>query len=261
MEGKEYRVKDQKFGELTVSIAETHEALGVAAADEFARAGTEALAAKDEIAIIMALGAAEEPFFAALRVREDIDWSRITILHVDTYMGIGDERPESGAFRMRKHLLDHVKPKAFLPMRGDHTPVEEELRRYSDIVRDLEPVICVVGIGESGHLAFNDPPADFDTKDLVRVVAINDVTRNQIFKAGIFSDFDQIPRFGLSLTMYALLRPKTVLALVDEEDKAAIVKELLEGPITMMCPASLLQRHANAHLYLSEEAASALGPE
>jgi len=251
-------MQDLKFGELTVSIAETHQALGGAAADEFARAAKEALASKDEIAVIMALGAAEEPFFVALRARNDIEWSRMTVLHVDTYMGVGEERPESGAFRMRKHLLDYVKPKAFLPMRGDHVPVEDELRRYGDIVRELEPVICVVGIGESGHLAFNDPPADFDTKDLVRVVAINDVTRNQILKAGIFSDLDQIPRFGLSLTMYALLRPKIVLALVDEEDKAVIVKEILEGPVTMMCPASILQRHANAHLYLSQEAAAGL---
>ncbi len=254
-------MKELQYGDLRVSIAPTHEELGESAAEELAQAVKEALYAKEEIAIIMALGAAQEAFFAALLKRHDIEWSRITVLHVDTYMGVGEDQPESGASRMRRYLLDHVGPKAFLPMRGDHVPVEEELERYSDIVRELDPVLCVVGIGESGHLAFNDPPADFDTKDLIRVVAINEVTRNQVIKAGIFSDLNKVPYYGLSLTMYALLRPKTVLALVHEADKAAIVKELLEGPVTMMCPASLLQRHANAHLYLSQEAAALLTPK
>ena len=216
------------------------------------------LATKDEIAIIMALGAAQSAFYAALRARDDIEWARITVLHVDTYMGVKEAQPESGASRMRKHLLDHVRPKAFYPMRGDHVPVEEELDRYTKLYNELDSVLCVVGIGESGHLAFNDPPADFDTKDVIRVVALDETTRNQVRKAGIFASIADVPRYGLSLTMHALLSPRRILALVHEADKASIVKELLEGPVSMMCPASLLQRQKHAKLYLNRHAASLL---
>ncbi|TAM68550.1 MAG: hypothetical protein EPN48_11140 [Microbacteriaceae bacterium] len=254
-------MRHQKYGDLNVMIASTDEELGRTAAEDLAAAVKTALHAQKEIAIIMALGAAQDAFFSAIRDRDDIEWSRITVLHVDTYMGVPEDVPESGAYRMRKHLLDYVKPKAFLPMHGDHVPVEEELVRYSQIVEELNPVLSVVGIGDSGHLAFNDPPADFATKDLVRVVALGEITLNQIAKIGLFPSVKDIPRYGISLTMYALLRPQTVLALVHDADKAPVIKELLEGPVTMMCPASLLQRQSHARLYLNEDAAALLGSQ
>ncbi|HWJ73284.1 MAG TPA: 6-phosphogluconolactonase [Kaistia sp.] len=247
-----------KYGELEVLVAPTDQALGEAAAEALAAVCKAELAKKDEIAIIMALGAAQAPFYTALRARTDIEWSKITVLHVDTYMGVAESRVESGASRMRKHLLDHVKPKAFFPMQGDHEPVEEELARYTKLYNELQPVLCVVGIGDSGHLAFNDPPADFDTKDIIRVVFLDEVTRNQVKKAGIFQSIEEVPHYGLSLTMHALLKPGRVLALVHDADKAATIKRLLEGPVTFMCPASLLQTAPHATLYLNQPAAALL---
>lgn len=247
-----------KYGELEVLVAETDKELGEAAAEALATVVKAELAKKDEIAIIMALGAAQPPFYAALRARTDIEWSKITVLHVDTYMGVAESRVESGASRMRKHLLDHVKPKAFFPMQGDHEPVEEELARYTKLYNELQPVLCVVGIGDSGHLAFNDPPADFDTKDVIRVVFLDEVTRNQVKKAGIFQSIDAVPHYGLSLTMHALLKPSRVLALVHDADKAPTIKRVLEGPVTFMCPASLLQTAPHATLYLNQPAAALL---
>lgn len=120
-----------------------------------------------------------DAFYTALKARTDIEWSKITVLHVDTYMGVAESRPKSGASRMRKHLLDVVKPKAFYPMQGDYEPVEEELERYTQLYKALNPVLCVVGIGSSGHLAFNDPPADFAAKDIIRVVALNETNRRR----------------------------------------------------------------------------------
>jgi glucosamine-6-phosphate deaminase len=247
-----------KYDQLEVLVAASNTELGEAAAEDLAAVVKAALARKSEISIIMALGAAQDAFYTALRQRTDIEWSRITVLHVDTYMGVAEDRPESGASRMRKHLLDHVKPKAFLPMRGDYTPVEEELERYTRIYNDLDPVLCVMGIGDSGHLAFNDPPADFDTRDIIRVVMLDETTRNQVRKAGIFKSIEDVPRYGLSLTMYALLKPSRVLALVHEADKASVIKRVLEGPVTFMCPASLLQKQPHAKLYLNQPAASML---
>lgn len=253
-------MEHRRYDQLEVLIAASDQEQGEAAAADLAAVVKAALARKDEIAIIMALGAAQPQFFAALRARTDIEWSRITVLHVDTYMGVAESRPESGASRMRRHLLDHVKPKAFFPMQGDHLPVEEELARYTELYNELKPVLCVVGIGESGHLAFNDPPADFETRDVIRVVALDETTRNQVKKAGIFKTIEEVPRYGLSLTMHALLKPSRVLALVHEADKAKIVKQVVEGPVTFMCPASLLQKQPHAKLYLNQAAAAELRP-
>lgn len=251
-------MKQRKYGKLGVSIADTDTELGTAAAEDFATAVKTELTQNDEIAVILALGASQDSFFAALKARDDIEWARITVLHVDTYYGVADDRPESGASRLRRNLLDQVKPKAFLPLIGDHEPVEEELKRYSELLEKLQPQVCTLGVGDSGHLAFNDPPADFGTRDLVRIVALSEITRNQICNAGTFATLDEVPHFGLSLTMYALLRPRTVITLVHEPAKADVIRDALEGPVTMMCPASILQRHGNAHLYLSTGAASRL---
>ena len=247
-----------KYGELEVLVAPTDRQLGEAAAADLAGVIREELAKKDEIAIIMALGAAQDAFYAAIKARNDIEWSRITVLHVDTYMGVAEDRVESGASRMRKHLLNEVKPKAFFPMQGDHEPVEEELERYTRLFNELDPVLCVMGIGNSGHLAFNDPPADFDTKDIIRVVFLDETTRDQVKRAGIFQKIEDVPRYGLSLTMHALLRPRRALILVHEEDKAETIRDVLEGPVTFMCPASILQTAPHAKLYLNQPAASKL---
>jgi glucosamine-6-phosphate deaminase len=247
-----------KYGELEVLVAPTDRELGEAAAEDLASVVKAELATKSEIAIIMALGAAQDAFYTALRARTDIEWSKITVLHVDTYMGVANDRTESGASRMRRHLLDHVKPKAFFPMKGDHQPVEEELARYTQLYNELEPVLCVVGIGNSGHLAFNDPPADFDTRDVIRVVFLDEVTRDQVKRAGIFKTIEEVPHYGLSLTMHALLKPSRVLALVHDADKAPVIKQLLEGPVSFMCPASLLQQAPHAKLYLNQPAAALL---
>jgi glucosamine-6-phosphate deaminase len=251
-------MEHRKYGELEVLIASTDRELGEAAAADLAAVVKAELKKRDEIAIIMALGAAQDAFYTALRARTDIEWAKVSVLHVDTYMGVANDRTESGASRMRRHLLDHVKPKAFYPMQGDFEPVEEELARYTKLYNELDPVLCVVGIGNSGHLAFNDPPADFETRDIIRVVALDEVTRDQVKRAGIFKTLDEVPHYGLSLTMHALLKPSRVLALVHDLDKAGTIKKVLEGPVTFMCPASLLQKSRNAKLYLNRDAASQL---
>lgn len=243
---------------MQVSVADTDGELGAAAAEQFATAVRAALRQRADTAVVLALGAAQQVFFGALRTRHDIEWARITVLQVDTYLGIGEDRPESGAYRLRKQLLDDVKPKAFIAMQGDHEPVEEELARYTRAIQELNPTVCVVGIGDTGHLAFNDPPADFETRELVRVVPLSEVTRRQVARAGTFPTPEEVPQFGISLTMHALLQPSKVIALVHQQEKSSIIKQVVEGPVTPACPASLLQQHANAHLYLTEASASLL---
>jgi len=246
-----------KYGNCDVVVAPTNEALGAAAAEQFAGAVNKALGTREEIAVVLAAQAASQAtFIQAIIERSDINWSRITVFPVDEYLGIGGNNPVSGQWRTHENLIRHVKPKAFHPMRGDNEPVEEELRRYTELLREAKPSICVMGIGESGHLAFNDPPADFETHDLVRVVALNDTTRNQILRSGRFPSFDAVPKFGISLTMHALLLPETVMILVPERSKAEIIHTILDSPVSIMCPASIIQTRKDARLYLDEDSAS-----
>jgi len=250
----------RKYDELDVLIAHSNDALGKAAADDFASAVKTALESQADIAVILALGSSQLTFFHSLLSRDDIEWSRITVLHVDTYVGISEDDPASGSWRLKNQLLDHVKPKKFLGLHGDHEPVEEEIARYSRIVNDHQPVICVMGMGESGHLAFNDPPADFETEDAVRAVALSEVTRRQIVNGGVFGSIDDVPFYGLTLTIKALLRPKTVLVLVPEPQKAQIVKRVLEEPVSIMRPGSILRHYSNARLYLDPDSSALLEP-
>jgi glucosamine-6-phosphate deaminase len=251
-------MKDLQYGKLNVSIAATGDELSTAAAEAFASAVSSALTGKSEIAVILATGNSQLGFARAVRQRDDIDWSRITILHMDEYLGMSEDHPASFRRWMRENMVKHVKPKAFFGVQGDHEPIEAELERYAGLLQNLNPAVCVMGIGENGHLAFNDPPADFETKDLIRVVELDQACRTQQVGEGHFATVEETPRRALSLTVHALLRPGTILVLTPEGRKAKAVKATLEGPVTASCPASILQTQAKAHLYLDQESSSLL---
>ncbi|WP_166789428.1 glucosamine-6-phosphate deaminase [Cryobacterium sp. TMS1-20-1] len=251
-------MKNLKYNKLDVSIAASNEELGATAAAAFAAAARSALETKDEIAVILATGNSQLSFARAVRERDDIDWSRISILHMDEYLGMSEDHPASFRLWMQENLVQHVHPKAFYGVNGDHVPVEEEIERYSALVRDLDPAICVMGIGENGHLAFNDPPADFDTHEMMRLLDLDDACRNQQVGEGHFASLAETPKQAFSLTVHALLRPQVVFVLTPETRKAAAVKAALEGPVTSMCPGSILQTQPQAHLYLDQDSASLL---
>jgi len=250
-----------RYGELDVLIAPSNEALGAAAAEDFAVTVRSELHVHDEIAVILATGNSQLTFIRAVRERDDIDWSRIIVLHLDEYHGMSDRHSASFRRWMQENLLSYVTPKAFHGLRGDHDPVEEELARYGALVQDLDPVICVIGIGENGHLAFNDPPADFKTRQLVQLVELDESCRKQQVGEGHFASLEEAPDCALSLTVHALLRPRTVLVLTPEARKAAAVQTALTGSVTPYCPASILQTVPNARLYLDEQSSDALVPK
>lgn len=251
-------MRHQTYDRLRVSIAPSNEALGAAAAADFASTVKECLAERDELAVILATGNSQLSFIRAVRERDDIDWARLTVLHMDEYHGMAETHPASFRRWMQENLLAHVTPKAFHGVRGDSEPVQAELERYGALVRELDPAICVMGIGENGHLAFNDPPADFDTREMIHVVQLDEACRRQQVGEGHFASVEETPERALSLTVRALLRPRTVLVLAPESRKAQAVKQALLGPVTPNCPASLLQTIPHARLYLDEESASSL---
>jgi glucosamine-6-phosphate deaminase len=253
-------MEHRTYDRLEVSTAETDDELGAAVADAFATAARTALEAKDSIAVILATGNSQLSFVRAVTKRTDVDWSRITVLHMDEYFGMSEDHPASFRRWMRENLATHVTLKAFEGVRGDHTPVEEELRRYDGLLRDLDPEICVMGIGENGHLAFNDPPADFESEELIRIVDMDEASRRQQVGEGHFPSLAETPRLALSLTIPALLKPRTVLVGVPEERKAKAVKDALEGPVQPQCPASILRTQPHARVFLDRASSSLLEP-
>lgn len=248
------------YGDLEVTVLPTNEEAGAAAAAVFAAAVNDALRTREEIAVILATGNSQLAFTEAVTAREDIDWSRITVLHMDEYLGMSADHPASFRRWMRENVEEKVDLKALEGVQGDHEPAEEEIARYSRLIEDLDPAVCVMGIGENGHLAFNDPPADFDTPELMRLVEMDEVSRRQQVGEGHFPSLDEAPTHALTMTIPALLRPGTVLVNTPEARKAEIVKAALEGPITPDVPASILRRQPHARLFLDADSAALLTP-
>lgn len=249
-----------RYGSLDVSVAPSAELLGARAAEDFAAAVRRELESAAEVSVILATGNSQLSFIGAAVAQPGIDWSRVNVLHMDEYYGMPDSHPASFRRWMRERVVDRVNPKAFHGIRGDHEPVSEELARYERLLVELDPAICVMGIGENGHLAFNDPPADFDTDQLIHLIELDDACRAQQVGEGHFPTLAETPTHALTLTVPALLRPRTVLVVTPEKRKQTAVKRALEAPVTNDCPASILTTVSHARLYLDEDSASGLRP-
>jgi glucosamine-6-phosphate deaminase len=242
---------------MKVHVFDSTESMGETAANDLAKIVSHILSKQDKAAIIFACANSQLTFLDALR-KESIDWNRIIVFHMDEYLGMSDRHPASFARFIREKLVDVVHPAAFYPLQGNTTDAKAELKRYTDLMHKYPPDVCVLGIGENGHLAFNDPPANFDTKELIHVVNLDLACRTQQVNEGHFPTLDDVPKHALSLTVHALLAAKHVLAIAPEKRKAAAIQAALEGPITPTCPASILRTQPHATLYLDRESAALL---
>lgn len=246
------------YDRMPVTVYTDATALGAAAARDLAAIINQAIAANGEAAIILATGNSQLSFFRALRARDDIDWDCVRVFHMDEYLGMDETHPASFRRYLREQLVNIVHPCAFYGIEGDTHDVAEECRRYGALLESYPPVACVLGIGENGHLAFNDPPADFTTDKTIHVVALDAACRRQQVGEGHFPDLAAVPTHALTLTVPALLRPPHVLAVVPETRKALAVKAALEEPVTPDCPASILRTAAHVRLYLDHDSAALL---
>ena len=251
-------MKSSRYEKMQVNTYESIEALGSAAADDLADILRAAIAERGEASIIVATGNSQLSFMQALRAAQGIAWVKVTVFHMDEYLGMSDQHPASFRRYIREQLADIVHPRMFYGIEGDTEDIEAELARYASLLEEYRPVACVLGIGENGHLAFNDPPADFSADKIMGVVTLDEIARKQQVGEGHFSTLDEVPWQALSLTVPALLSPPHVLAVVPEIRKAAAVKAALEGPVTPDCPASILRTFAHVKLYLDRDSASLL---
>lgn len=247
--------------ELQVSVYQTNEDLGQAAATEAADIMRQAIQEKGEANVIFATGNSQLTFLAALR-EMDVEWSKVNVFHMDEYVGIDPDHPASFPRFLRRHLVDHVQPKAFFPLQIQNEELDQVCREYEALLRAHPADLCALGIGENGHLAFNDPPfADFDDPVWVKVVQLDERSRRQQVGEGHFASLEEVPTHAVTLTIPALLAAKRVLAIVPEARKAEAVHSALKGPITEDCPASILRKTPHAHLFLDVDSAALAFPD
>jgi len=217
------------------------------------------IARHGDAAIVLASAVSQDPFLAALRAQQDVEWKLVTVFHLDEYAGMSADHPASFRRFQRERVIDHLPLRAFHPLAGDAPDLEAECRRYASLLHEAQPCLTALGIGENGHLAFIDPPVcRFDDPQDVRVVDLDDVCRMQQVHDGAFDRIESVPKRALSLTVPFFLRVPRALVFVNGPNKAAAVKAALEGPVAESCPASALRRHPSATLFLDPGAASAL---
>ncbi len=247
-----------KCDRMPVTVYDSNEALGAAAAHDLAGILRQAVAERGEASVILATGNSQLTFINVLRDLPGIPWDKISIFHMDEYLGMAESHPASFRRYLKEKLANHVALKAFYGVPGDAADVKSAVRRYADLLAKSDPVACILGIGENGHLAFNDPPCDFDDPQPLKIVTLAETARRQQVGEGHFPTLDDVPRQAITVTVPALLRPQYVLALVPEARKAPAVKAALEGPVTPDCPASILRTKDNTKLYLDPDSASLL---
>jgi glucosamine-6-phosphate deaminase len=250
---------ERVVGAMRVRVLPDAVALGGAAADHAASALRDAIAARGAARAMFATGNSQIQFLDALVRDPIVDWTRVVGFHMDEYVGIDADHPASFRRYLRERLVDRVPIAAFHFVRGDAPDPDGETARYATLLREEPLDLCCLGIGENGHLAFNDPPvADFADPLDVKVVELDDACRRQQVGEGHFPDVAAVPAHAITVTIPALLRAATVLAIVPEARKREPVRRALEGPVETSCPASILREHGHVTLYLDPESASLL---
>lgn len=234
--------------------------LGVAAAAFAALAIREACAARGEARVIFACAPSQNEFLEAL-IRHPIAWANVTVFHMDEYVGLRAEHPQSFRSFLRTHLLEHIAaPRAVHLIHAENDPLHEA-GRYGRLLAEKPIDLVCLGIGENGHLAFNDPPvADFDDPHAVKVVELDAACRRQQVNDGCFPTFDAVPAHALTLTIPTLVGARQISCVVPGGRKAQAVRDTLLGPINTACPASILRRHPHAVLFIDDAAAALLAP-
>lgn len=245
---------------LRVKIYPDDTTMGQAAADYVEQVLVSVIDRKGSASIILATGASQFSFFKALKNKESISWSKITVFHLDEYADMTDKHPASFRKYLRERILDFVRPHRVYFLQGDAEDPDEEAARYEALLKKTTIDLACIGIGENGHIAFNDPPvADFNDPKLVKLVKLDEACRLQQLGEGWFPTLNDVPTHALSLTVPGIMRAERICCVVPDERKATAVSRSLYGPISEKCPASVLRRHIDCTLFLDEPAASMIG--
>jgi len=244
---------------LAVRVYENQPALAADAAAVAAQHLRDAITRQGSAAAILASAASQVQFLDALTALPGVDWSRVTLFHMDEYLGIDAAHPASFRRFLRERVEQRVKPRAFHTITGEAEQPLDEVDRYAGLLAAQPIDLCCLGIGENGHIAFNDPPvADFADRRSLKLVKLDEACRRQQVGEGAFPNLDAVPQFAYTLTLPALCAARRMICVVPERRKAVAVRETVRGPIHTACPASFLRRQAHCTLYLDSDSASLL---
>jgi glucosamine-6-phosphate deaminase len=219
----------------------------------------ETIARNGSAAAILATGNSQIQFLKNLVALGGIDWSKVTLFHMDEYLGISADHPASFRYYMKERVESLVKPKAFHYIHGDCDLPHVECARYTALLESQAIDLCCLGVGENGHLAFNDPHvARLDDSEWVKAVRLDDACKMQQVKEGHFASLETVPPYAITLTLPALMTARKVVCVAPEKRKAVPVKNMLQGPVNSLCPASILRRNPAAVLLIDNDSASLL---
>lgn len=243
---------------MQILVHEHKQALGIAAAREGAAAIRQAIADNGRAAIILATGASQFEMLQAL-VQEDVDWSRVTVFHLDEYIGLPTDHPASFRLYLQQRFVSQVPGLGeFIAVDGSAADPKAEIAWLNARIADEEIAVCFAGIGENCHLAFNDPPADFDTQAPYLIVSLDDACRRQQMGEGWFPTLGDVPRKAISMSIRQILKSARIVLSVPDSRKAQAVADAVEGPVSHRYPASALQKHDATSLHLDPASAALL---
>lgn len=243
---------------MKIVISENPIELGKVSAEAAASGIITAIKTKGQANIILATGASQFETLKNLILNKDIDWSKVVMFHLDEYIGLPESAPASFRKYLKERFLDKVSPlKQAVLVNGENDPTLE-CERLNKIIKDHPIDVALVGIGENGHLAFNDPPADFDTESPYIVVNLDDKCRLQQFNEGWFNSLDAVPAQAISMSIKQICLSKQIICSVPDTRKAEAVRNTLESEVSNYFPASILQTHADCTFYLDQFSAALL---
>lgn len=243
-------LKEETVDLLKYYVFDNRAHAGVAAANDIANAIAECLKEKEEINMIFAAAPSQNDTLGELLKRTDIPWEKINAFHMDEYIGLPDGAPQSFGVFLKNAIFGKVPFKSVNYIQGNATDIVEECARYTALLTEYPTDIVCLGIGENGHIAFNDPGvADFEDPVLIKTADLDDICRQQQVNDGCFVKIDDVPKQALTLTIPALTKAKYMFCTVPAATKRWAVNRTLNGTIDEECPATIMRKHAHAVLY------------
>ncbi len=243
---------------MTIEICNDAAELGSKAAHFAAMKLNEAISQRGEARLVVSTGTSQFETFQSL-LKEKLQWEKVTIFHLDEYVGLPTKHKASFRKYLQERFINHIKAKKFhaVDTEGD---IDGKIQILTAEIREKPVDVGLIGIGVNGHIAFNDPPADFTTKEAYRIVSLDDQCRMQQVQEGWFNSVEEVPSEAVSMTPWQIMQCKTIISCVPHKVKALSVKNMLSSELTNLVPATLLKQHHDFHLYLDINSAAEIIP-
>jgi glucosamine-6-phosphate deaminase len=241
-----------------VEVYREHTQMARAAATEAAAALRGAIATRGQAVVVFAAASSQIQFLDFLLNEPDVDWDKMVLFQLDEYVGVDASHPASFRRFLDERVISRVRPGTCHLIRGEEADSQEECNRLNELIGGYDVDLALVGIGENGHLAFNDPPADFEEEAAYAIVDLDEACRRQQANEGWFDSIADVPRVAISMSIKQIMRSRVIVCSVPDARKSQAVRECLTGSVSPMRPASILQQHTDVHIYLDSESANGL---